>query len=94
MQRDRHGERLMTNEEVIDKLQAYFLTQDPKVVARLCGNCIVDINRFLNLSIIPHKEAINLLNRWKENIEDVQEFLVSKNCDEKLKLFMTESEDE
>ncbi len=72
----------MNNKAVIEKLQQYYLTQDPKVVARLCANFLIDINRFFNIDNLSHEEEEHLLYRTERNMSQVHSFLKTGNMDD------------
>ncbi len=76
----------MTNKELIDKLQAYFLKQDPKVVTRILANMYIDINRVFNVEQLPDQELISLQSRMELNHNELQKFALDENP-EPLKYF-------
>ncbi len=65
----------MNNKEVIDKLVEYFLTQDPKIVARLAANSIIDLNRFFYMRKLSNDELKTLLRRIDRNMKALQNFI-------------------
>ncbi len=65
----------MTNKEVVDKLQKYFLEQDPKDMARLCANFFLDLNRFYIFDTLNDLEKYHLQWRNKKNMHEVYKFL-------------------
>lgn len=78
----------MTNKELIDKLYEYFLTQDPKVIARMCANLQIDLLRFLRIDKLPDDEAYHLIDRISILREEIDDFI--KNGPElDLKLVVT-----
>lgn len=76
----------MTNKELLDKLQEYYLTQDPKTVARCLANCMLDIMRtFCFLELHPD-ERRSLVERNFQNNRQLQQFIKNGGCSEKLTL--------
>jgi hypothetical protein len=62
----------MTNKEVVDRLQKFYLEQvEHKIVAEMLANSIVDFNRFLHLHELPEEEQQSLIFRIKANIESL-----------------------
>lgn len=84
----------MTNKEVINKLTEYYLTQDPKVVCRFLANCMIDINRFLNIDSLPIKEGEQLVERAMINMKAVKEYLKDPEGNAKPLTLMTINENE
>lgn len=76
----------MTNKEVIDKLVIYFLQQDPQLVARMCANLFVDVNRFFNIDQLSVGERDHLRLRTQANIDVINDYLVTGYMDD-LKIF-------
>lgn len=76
----------MTNEEMIDRLQEYFLKQDPSVVARMTANLLLDIIRFLTIEILTEDQAENLIYRSRYNATQVYNVLNDENYSDSLKL--------
>ena len=74
----------MTNKEMIDKLQEYFLKQDPSVVARMTANLLLDIIRFLTIEILTEDQAENLIYRSRYNASQVYHVLNDENYKESL----------
>lgn len=66
------------NKKVIDKLQNYFLKQDPKIISRLCGNFAIDLNRFLNIEYLDQDEKYNLIYRTQQNMIMISDFMDGK----------------
>lgn len=56
----------MTNKEVVEKLEAYFNAQDPKVVAQAAAGMSIDLNRFLNFDQLDKDEQEDLIRRTRE----------------------------
>lgn len=83
----------MEVKSVIDKLEAYFMTQDKQVVSRMLAGCICDINRFHNLSDLGVNELSSLLHRTELNLKELYKFL-KEDTNEDLKLIRMNSEDE
>jgi hypothetical protein len=65
----------MNNKEIIDKLQAYYLTQDPALIARLCACFMIDMNRLITMADLPERELECLLARIKMHSEDLWDFI-------------------
>lgn len=57
----------MTNKEFSFKFQKYLLTQPPEVVAQICANAFIDLNRFLNIDSLHPEEARKLIVRANAN---------------------------
>ena len=66
---------MKTNKEVIDKLQEYFLTQDPKVVCRILANIMIDVRRIHWSHNLPEDELERLVERIKKNSEQLKDFI-------------------
>ncbi len=66
---------MTTNKEVIDKLQEYFLTQDPKVVCRMLANMMIDIRRMYWSQNLPKDELERFFERTKKNSEQLKDFI-------------------
>ncbi len=71
----------MTNKEVVDKLQLYYLTQDPKMVARICANFALDLNRFLNIDDLDDDEKEDFLRRISFNVGEIYKFVRGEDLD-------------
>jgi len=65
---------MKTNKEVIEALQSYYLTKDPKLVARALANACVDYNRIANAESLPKNEFDLLCLRIQKNSECLQKF--------------------
>ena len=52
-----------TNKELINELEAYFLTQDSKVIARTLAAMMIDIHRLMNMDTLGKNEKHNLITR-------------------------------
>lgn len=65
----------ISNKEVIDRLQEYFLGQDPKVVARILANQIIDLHRWTIWEELPSDEFYSLVVRSKLNSKTLQDFV-------------------
>lgn len=66
---------IITNKEVIDQLQDYFLKQDPKDVARLLANMMIDMHRVATVCSLPEDEQESLSTRIQINSSTLQEFV-------------------
>lgn len=75
----------MDNKEIIKKLTDYYLTQDPKIVARALANCIIDIHRIVHYHELPESKAISLNARLLLNSASFDKFIL-EGCDEDMKL--------
>lgn len=64
----------MNNKDLIDKLQDYFLTQDPKIVTRILANCMVDFHRLYTIEHLPFEEVDCLFKRIEENAISLRKF--------------------
>ncbi len=69
------GVEMKTNKEVIDDLQAYFLKQDPKDIARTLAGLMIDFQRFVNYENLGKNEQECLLFRMQKNVEELQRFI-------------------
>lgn len=76
----------MTNKELIEKLQAYFLKQDPKVVTRILANMYIDVNRWSNSHKLSVREKNLLKLRASLNNMELEKFALDDNP-EPLKYF-------
>ncbi len=63
-----------TNKELINELEAYFITQDQKVIARTLASMMIDIHRFMNLDQLQENEFTNLIIRSKANSDSLMRF--------------------
>lgn len=70
---------MITNKEVIDKLQQYYMSSDPAIVARALANAVIDMNRIYNIESIQEGEYECLLYRIEMNAKSVQKF-VADGC--------------
>ena len=68
---------MITNKEIMDKLQAYFITQDPKVVAKVLASWMIDFNRFMNIETLPEEERDNLIKRMVLNHQELIDFIMN-----------------
>jgi hypothetical protein len=66
---------LMDNKEVMDRLQEYYLTQDPKVVALCLASAMIDINRIYNLNDLPQAESESLRVRITLLVKELHKFI-------------------
>lgn len=64
-----------TNKEVIDRLQEYFLNQDPKIVARLAGSLMIDLNRIVCASSMKEEELECLIYRMGQMRDELIKFI-------------------
>lgn len=58
---------MKTNKQLIDELQAYFLEQDPAIVARLLANSMIDLHRWKNFETLDDETLTNLIYRTTAN---------------------------
>lgn len=65
----------MTNKQVIEKLQKYFLEQDRETVARGYANALIDINRYLNIDKLPNDEKDHLIMRSNITINEIKKLM-------------------
>lgn len=77
----------MNNKEVIGKLIEYYLTQDPKMIARVLANCMVDFNRLTHYQGLSPDELERLEGRLKFNDEALRKFAKDEKHED-LKLFI------
>lgn len=68
---------MTTNKEISDKMTAYFLTQDPEIVARILAANMIDLNRLYHFELLEDDERESLFRRLDHNIEQLQEFIKS-----------------
>lgn len=71
----------ITNKEIIDKLQAYYLKQDPKEVARVLAALTIDISRFATFNDLDDEAKASLIYRTNLNHNQLVKFI--KDGDEK-----------
>lgn len=77
----------ISNKEVIDKLQAYFIAQDPNEIARAFAGMMLDIHRIVIMDELPDGEAINLKNRMILNSQALMDFVKNGPKGEGFKVF-------
>lgn len=65
----------MKNKEVIDKLQEFYLKQDPKLVARALASCMIDYNRLVNYDKLGKNEKFNFDLRVRSNADTLRKFV-------------------
>lgn len=65
----------MNNKEAMDKLQAYYLTQDPAIVARGLASLLIDMNRLKHVDSLGEKEAQCLEVRLNLMMDELQDFV-------------------
>lgn len=65
----------VSNKELIDKLQAYFLEQDPKDIARGLANMMIDIHRIVTYENLSEDQKNSLKFRMAANTEELKEFI-------------------
>jgi len=77
----------ITHKEIIAGLVEYYLSQDPKMVARLCANFYIDICRMMEFSELDIESQASLQTRLLHNRKNLMKF-IKKGCqdDEGLKL--------
>jgi hypothetical protein len=68
----------MTNQDVMNKLEEYFNTQDPKKVARLAASMSIDLNRFLNFDELDKNEQDNLVFRVIAMVNQTKDMMNGK----------------
>jgi len=66
---------MLTNKEVVEKLETYFLEQDHKVVCRLLANMRIDIHRFNYLDQFSNDELISFLRCQEMNKRELEDFI-------------------
>lgn len=69
---------MKTNKELVEKLIEYYLTQDPKEVAKALAYYQIDFNRIYHSEDLPESELHSLAFRIKANVDQLIEF-VAKN---------------
>ncbi len=70
---------MKTTKGVIDRLQAYFLEQDPAVIARLLANTMTDVHRFVCFDTLSEDEAHRLIVRSIHNSKQLDNFAKGKD---------------
>lgn len=65
---------MKTNKELIDALQEFFLTQDPKVIAHTLAIFMIDLQRILNFENLEKDEQESLHFRILKNVQEIQKF--------------------
>lgn len=82
---------MKTNKQVIAELTEYFLTQDPKVIAKACAATMIDVMRMWEFDKLTIPEKKSLMDRVYLNVEALRKF--SENGpDGQLQLHNMESE--
>lgn len=66
---------MKTNKEIIEALTEYFMTQDPKIIARSLASFSIDFTRIDEMKKLPASEKICLLKRIKANANQVRKFV-------------------
>ncbi len=69
------GDKKISNKEVMERLQEYFLKQDPAIIARALAGAMIDFNRFYYIDQISDDEEENLFFRLGKNCQGLQEFI-------------------
>lgn len=77
----------ISNKEVIDKLEAYFVEQDSRAIARAFAGMLLDIHRVVMIEQLPDGEAINLKNRMILNSQALMDFVKNGPQGEGFKCF-------
>ena len=65
---------MKTNKQVIAELTEYFLTQDPRVIAKACAANMIDIMRMWEFQTLPPDEQKSLMDRIYLNVEALKKF--------------------
>lgn len=65
----------MNNKEVIEKLKAYYLTQDHETVCHALASLVVDVHRVVNCEKLPEKEFRCLEWRLNKMSEELEKFV-------------------
>ena len=65
---------MKTNKQVINDLVEYFLTQDPKVVARSLAATMIDLQRIVHIDELPDDERMCLRLRIGANVAALKKF--------------------
>jgi hypothetical protein len=66
----------MDNKDVVNKLVTYYLNQsDTKLLARVCANFAIDLNRFLHFDELTEEEKSHLLRRTQSNMSQIYDFI-------------------
>ena len=82
----------ITNKEAIQRLKAYFLSQDPETVAYLASSLLIDIGRFMRWDKLGQEEQASLLARSQANNQNTIRFL-REGSSELLKVFKVNSDE-
>lgn len=74
----------------MDRLQAYFLTQPPEIVAKISASAMIDYHRLANLEDLPFEESESLFKRSDLMAEELKKFL-KEDTHESLKIVIMNS---
>lgn len=80
------GVPLLTNKYVADMLTNYFSKQDPRMVARLLSNALLDINRYYTIKQLDKEEKKEFLERMDINAHELYKFIMSPDGAREFKL--------
>lgn len=70
----------MKNKEIIDKLTAYYLKQDPKVVGRVLASLQLDLYRLSIFEFLSEQEQDCLMARCEHNNKEFRKLTVEPSC--------------
>lgn len=66
---------MITNYDAIEAFKKFLLTQNPEVVAHVCANFAVDLNRFLHINELDEDEAKDLIDRTTKTCSDLLHYV-------------------
>jgi len=69
------------NKDLLKELQAYFLKQDPQVIATALAGAMLDIHRFIKIEFLSEKEAKSLIIRSESLCDELIRFSKNGDCD-------------
>lgn len=65
----------ISNKDLMTKLQEFYLTQPPEIIALVAASLMIDINRFYHIEHLPEKQLECLFIRTKKNVEELEDFI-------------------
>lgn len=66
---------MITNYDAIEVFKKFLLTQNPEVVADVCANFAIDLNRFLHINELDEEVAKDLIDRTTKTCSDLRHYL-------------------
>ena len=65
---------IKTNKQVIAELTEYFLTQEPRVIAKACAATMIDVMRMWEFQTLPIDQQKSLIDRIYLNVQALKKF--------------------